>query len=551
MKRMVRMLALLLALALMTAVGGALAEVDVISGNISNGGIAAKDEQGRLWFNMGGLMRLEADGSTTCVMEIPSGEVRCLQAVGDDIYFVLRTPVSGEDSFGDSYAETLWRIGTDDIPVQLGTELIVAEYRQYGDEDYHLVSSTTHNGYGDMTVYGDHIYFIGTDYDPGTYITNATGWGGCGEVETAYDGQSVVYRMDLDGENLTPLISGLGNGDAHMAIANNRIAVASCFRNAVFAYDFSNFMLYDLEGSLISVIPNNTEGRHEGIYKEEEEFTVIVSSIQTDGERIYASLCDSEGDFMSSRLVDLSDGTDETIAIEVFYAGSLVTDRGIFYITADVEDTYWQEDMEYTVTLRHRAPDGSDTLLAHIPYNYVGYDMKMALLGDELYVSLKNNLSAYMDATIEQVNPNEGILLRVKLDSGAVDELGENGFAVSMACDPEYYTPPVLAWQQADGEDIELLNELAEMDEVDSYLLPDSDVYLYSAEELQDYDKDTLALMRNEILARHGYVFKKEVYRNYFSGKSWYSEDPDFDYNSLNAVEMENVETIKKLEEKK
>lgn len=57
--------------------------------------------------------------------------------------------------------------------------------------------------------------------------------------------------------------------------------------------------------------------------------------------------------------------------------------------------------------------------------------------------------------------------------------------------------------------------------------------------------------MRNEILARHGYVFKKEVYRDYFSGKSWYSEDPDFDYNSLNAVEMENVETIKRLEEKK
>ncbi len=549
MNRTVQMLALLLALALMTAVGGALAEVDVISGNISNGGIAAKDKQGRLWFAMDGLMRLEADGTSKCILEGTNIQIRSLQAAGDDIYFVLRDPVVNEDELDDCYMESLWRIGADDIPVQLGTERIMGSKNEYGGEDFHLTSATHYSGYGDMTVYGDHIYFIATDYDPGSYITNAEGWGS-GSVETAYEGQSVVYRMDLDGENLTPLIAGLGNGEAHMAIANDRIAVASCFRNGVFAYDFTNFMLYDMDGSLISIIPNNTAGRHSSFYKDEEEFTVIVSSIQTDGERIYASLCDSEGDFASSRLVDLSGGTDETIAIEAFYAGSLVTDEGIFYIAADVEDTFWKEDMEYTVALHCLAPDGSDTLLAHIPYNYVGYDMKMALLGNELYVSLKNSFSAYMDASIEQVNPNAGVLLRVKLDSGAVDELGENGFAVSMACDPEYYTPPVLAWQQTDDE-AELLNELAEMDEADSYLLLDSDVYLYSAEELQDYDKDTLALMRNEILARHGYVFKKEVYRDYFSGKSWYSEDPDFDYNSLNAVEMENVETIKRLEEKK
>ena len=54
--------------------------------------------------------------------------------------------------------------------------------------------------------------------------------------------------------------------------------------------------------------------------------------------------------------------------------------------------------------------------------------------------------------------------------------------------------------------------------------------------------------MRNEILARHGYPFQKEKYQTYFGEKSWYTIDPDFDYNSLNSIEMANVETIKGLE---
>jgi len=83
------------------------------------------------------------------------------------------------------------------------------------------------------------------------------------------------------------------------------------------------------------------------------------------------------------------------------------------------------------------------------------------------------------------------------------------------------------------------------------YLLPESDVRLIEKEELKDVDKETLALMRNEILARHGYPFQKAEYQEYFGSQSWYTENPDFDYNMLSKIEMNNVETIKKLEEAK
>lgn len=83
------------------------------------------------------------------------------------------------------------------------------------------------------------------------------------------------------------------------------------------------------------------------------------------------------------------------------------------------------------------------------------------------------------------------------------------------------------------------------------YMLPESDIRLIEKEELEGVDKETLALMRNEILARHGYPFKKAEYQEYFGNQSWYTENPDFDYNMLSKIEMDNVETIKKLEEAK
>lgn len=522
-------------LALLVLGGAAFAEAKVVSGNISTGGIAAVDANGALWFSMGGLKRLNPMGG---VDSFTGSSVRCIQYAEDALYYVQRDAAEGMDE----YIDTLWKIGPDGMPVQIGAALPVYEHTEYDPEDFTITASTLHCGYTDLTVYGDYIYYIGTDDVPGSYLSDATAWDYPEPVETAYAGSCAVYRMKTDGSGLTKLISGLGNAQAHLAICNDRIAVSSAFRNPVYVYDFTNFMLYDMEGALLKTVANSSEGRHSWVFKEDAEFTTIVNSIQTDGERIYASLSESEGDFASSRLVDVSD-FDTIICIEAFYAPALVTERGLFYVTADVEDTFWVEDMEYTVVLRHRAPDGTDAILAHIPHSYVGYDMRMALQGDMLYLCSRDFFKSYTTAS-GVVDREAGVLLRVNLNNGAVDELGEQGFAVSMACDPEFYVPPVLAWKMEESA--------AEEDYIDgAFLLPDSDVYIFSEEELEIYSAGELALMRNEILARHGYVFQKESYREYFSSQGWYQENPDFSYDMLNAVEMENIETIKALEEKK
>lgn len=58
-------------------------------------------------------------------------------------------------------------------------------------------------------------------------------------------------------------------------------------------------------------------------------------------------------------------------------------------------------------------------------------------------------------------------------------------------------------------------------------------------------------LARNEIYARHGYIFKNQDLQEYFGSKSWYrgktKEVPD---SSLNEYERANVQLILALENK-
>ena len=103
----------------------------------------------------------------------------------------------------------------------------------------------------------------------------------------------------------------------------------------------------------------------------------------------------------------------------------------------------------------------------------------------------------------------------------------------------------------------------AEVDGCDSatYLLPDSRVHRLSQEQ-QDLISETdggddspnasalrlnrLRLMRNEIYARHGYIFQDEKLQAYFDRKNWYhrvSRDV-----KLNDIEQYNVNALKRIE---
>ena len=82
------------------------------------------------------------------------------------------------------------------------------------------------------------------------------------------------------------------------------------------------------------------------------------------------------------------------------------------------------------------------------------------------------------------------------------------------------------------------------------YIFPFSDIKLISYAEIENLDYNLRAYARNEIFARHGYIFKTAKFNNYFESKYWYSPNPYYngDTQMLNSIEIENIERIKKYE---
>ena len=107
----------------------------------------------------------------------------------------------------------------------------------------------------------------------------------------------------------------------------------------------------------------------------------------------------------------------------------------------------------------------------------------------------------------------------------------------------------------ANNEDIknqitDILNLPIENSE--DYLLANSNRRYLKEEDLIEYSKEELGFIRNEIFARHGYIFGKNKYKSYFEAQQWYTPNPDFKGNSeeLNKYEVHNIKLILRLEKR-
>lgn len=86
----------------------------------------------------------------------------------------------------------------------------------------------------------------------------------------------------------------------------------------------------------------------------------------------------------------------------------------------------------------------------------------------------------------------------------------------------------------------------------EEYIFPDSDKSYLSEDEVRMVDVNDLLLARNEIFARHGYIFNDPELKEYFESTSWYKGTvPSDQFNGdavFNDFEKKNVELIKKIE---
>jgi len=77
---------------------------------------------------------------------------------------------------------------------------------------------------------------------------------------------------------------------------------------------------------------------------------------------------------------------------------------------------------------------------------------------------------------------------------------------------------------------------------------PQASERLLTDSDLQGISKQNLRIMRNEIFARHGYIFKSDDLKEHFGNQSWYT--PKYaDVNSmLTSIEQKNVKFIQSYE---
>lgn len=66
--------------------------------------------------------------------------------------------------------------------------------------------------------------------------------------------------------------------------------------------------------------------------------------------------------------------------------------------------------------------------------------------------------------------------------------------------------------------------------------------------ELRNYSKEELRIIRNSIFAKHGYIFKSDDLKTYFSQFNWYTPMYADVSNMLSPIERKNISTIKALE---
>ena len=77
----------------------------------------------------------------------------------------------------------------------------------------------------------------------------------------------------------------------------------------------------------------------------------------------------------------------------------------------------------------------------------------------------------------------------------------------------------------------------------------DASSYLFTKSDLSSLSPKELSYLRNQIYAKHGYVFKSQELKDYFNQFSWYHPNLSVTGQELNSTEKANAEFIKRYQD--
>jgi len=100
--------------------------------------------------------------------------------------------------------------------------------------------------------------------------------------------------------------------------------------------------------------------------------------------------------------------------------------------------------------------------------------------------------------------------------------------------------------EETAGDSDENTNSSDPLDDPDGYIFPNSDRVLMTEDDLRDYSPMELTYGRNEIYARHGYIFESQELNDYFGSKNWYVPNPHYKAgDDFNEYESKNGDMIR------
>lgn len=360
-------------------------------GNLNNGAFVEADGDDLFIALQSGIVRLQADGISA---QISTDRASMLQLVGGRLYYLAEN--WGTDEYGD-----LRKLG--ETPVSclpdgsdrrvLGEERKLGEVYDFGDDD------STRNidmliGYRCFTVAQDAIYFLGNTNEGGTYTCYGTYEDEDGQEEISavagnYQNGIALFCMDINGQNLRALTGVLGNDCAQLALDGNRLYLATGYQDTVFAYDYVNYTIMDVDGHVLSVFERNELGR-ENLYSDVGKFYHISNAVLPFGDSMLVSLADSEGDFIATRLTRVdANGTETQLALEQYYTPSILLDTTLYYVGSSSENNFYDDSPEYLASLGIYRKDlneaGLGVRLVALPNTSFLYDFSMCVLGDYVY----------------------------------------------------------------------------------------------------------------------------------------------------------------------
>lgn len=181
--------------------------------------------------------------------------------------------------------------------------------------------------------------------------------------------------------------------------------------------------------------------------------------------------------------------------------------------------------------------------------------LHIQFLSDSIYVEVLNDKNAAhgsdygISGAFELIREKEDIAENgIAVDSGYYSSWAEEEIMSAVNERSQYYTASAYY-----SEIIDYWENVREVRDISNVMEPlfETDRKYYTKEEFESEPMLVIHLAKNEIYARHGYIFADKDLYNYFMGCIWYSpisDSANFDDSVFNEYERANLEILADLD---